>query len=47
MKRNSTSIRLIGRAGVVIGWLSLPSTARVADLVHLRALGAVRVEVMA
>ncbi|MGV6475043.1 hypothetical protein [Azotobacter vinelandii] len=46
MKRN-TNLRLIDRTGVVIGWLSLPSSAKVADLVHLRALGAVRVEVMA
>ncbi|WP_197471064.1 hypothetical protein [Azotobacter vinelandii] len=46
MKRN-TNLRLIDRTGVVIGCLSLPSSAKVANLAHLRALGAVRAEVMA
>lgn len=41
---NDTTVRLIDRSGRVLGWLMLPATARIADLDHLRALGAVRVE---
>lgn len=44
-QQKSTTVRVYGRAGRVIGELKLPISARLADLESLRALGAVRVEV--
>lgn len=42
----SHTIKLIDRAGAVLGWLNLPASVRLLDLESLRALGAVRVEVL-
>ncbi|WP_341304105.1 hypothetical protein [Pseudomonas sp. TMP25] len=39
------TLNLIDKAGQVFGLITLPATALVADLKHLRALGAVRIEV--
>lgn len=39
------TLNLINKAGEVFGLITLPATALVADLKHLRALGAVRLEV--
>ena len=41
----STTVRVYGQSGRILGELKLPSSARLADLESLRALGAVRVEV--
>jgi hypothetical protein len=41
----STTVRVYGHAGRLLGELSLPTNARLADLESLRALGVVRVEV--
>ena len=40
------SVRIIDRAGNVLGTLQLPVTALLADLEPLRRLGAYRVEVI-
>lgn len=40
------TIRLLDRAGAILGWLTLPHTARLADLEQLRNLGAHRLEVV-
>lgn len=40
------TFNLIDKAGRVFGLITLPATALVADLKHLRGLGAVRIEVM-
>jgi len=39
-------IRLIDRAGLVLGQLLLPATFKIADLDALKAVGAARVEVI-
>ena len=41
----STTVRVYGHAGRLLGELKLPTRSRLADLEPLRALGAVRVEV--
>lgn len=41
------SVRIIDRAGNILGTLKLPATALVADLELLRRLGAHRIEVVA
>lgn len=40
------TVRLLDRAGAVLGWLTLPRTARLADLEQLRKFGAYRLEVV-
>ncbi|WP_457788338.1 hypothetical protein [Pseudomonas sp. PL-6] len=40
------TIRLIDRAGAILGQLNLPASTRLADLANLRTLGAARVELM-
>lgn len=42
-----STVRLIDSTGHVLGWLLLPASVRIADLEHLRALGAARLEVLA
>lgn len=39
------TIRLIDRAGLVLGTLTLPATTKLIDLEPLKKLGAARVEV--
>lgn len=41
----STTVRVYGPAGHVLGQLKLPTNSRLVDLESLRALGVVRVEV--
>lgn len=41
------TVRMTDAAGFVLGVLYLPPSAKLADLAALRALGAVRVEVLA
>jgi hypothetical protein len=41
----STTVRIYGHAGRLLGELQLPTNSRLADLESLRSLGAVRVEV--
>lgn len=45
MQPTHISIRIIDRAGFILGLICLPVTARLIDLEALRALGAWRVEV--
>ena len=40
------TIRLIDRAGQILGLLTLPATTKLIDLEPLRQLGATRVEVL-
>lgn len=40
------TVRLLDRAGAVLGWLNLPRTAKLADLEQLRNFGAYRLEVV-
>lgn len=41
-------IRIYDRAGVTLGWLTMPPTIRVIDLQsHLRALGVAKMEFVA
>jgi len=40
------TIRVLDRAGAILGWLTLPRTARLADLEQLRDFGACRLEVV-
>lgn len=41
----STTVRVYGHAGRLLGELQLPTSSRLADLESLRVLGAVRLEV--
>lgn len=46
MNTDTLKVKLIGKAGAVLGWLSLPGTAKLADLELLRNFGAHRLEVV-
>lgn len=46
MSAETLKVKLIGKAGAVLGWLNLPVTAKLADLEQLRNLGAHRLEVV-
>ncbi|WP_181295985.1 hypothetical protein [Pseudomonas sp. Q2-TVG4-2] len=46
MNTDTLKIKLIGKAGAVLGWLSLPGIARLADLEQLRNFGACRLELV-
>lgn len=39
------NIRILNRAGLILGVLNLPATLKLIDLEALKSLGAVRVEV--
>lgn len=45
-KNDTSTVRLIDNQGREMGRLQMPASARIADLDHLRALGAARAELV-
>lgn len=46
MNTETLRVKVIGKAGAVLGWLNLSGTAKLADLELLRSFGAYRLEVV-